>query len=287
MTCTKWTVKEMSFVINNFKNMSYREMSKCIGRTIDAIQLKCAKLGLKKESKYSYDKHYFDNIDTKEKAYWLGFIYADGYINYNPLKHNYELGIEISDIDDKHLEKFSKCLKFNGKIRYRKRIINNVERKLCSIRLYCKEMLHSLIKNGVIQNKHNKIQLPRLKKQFMNHFIRGYFDGDGCIHIYKKKKLIKCSFTSSSYVFLEQLKTLFITLGITSYLYSEKNKSTFKLQIGTKESHDLFLKYLYTDINKNIYLDRKYQKYIENSTLLLPRYRRKTILSIAKENKKA
>ena len=53
-----------------------------------------------------YHRHIFDQIDTQEKAYWLGFILADGYLNTN--KHM--LRIKLGDKDKHHLEKFIQAL---------------------------------------------------------------------------------------------------------------------------------------------------------------------------------
>ena len=50
----------------------------------------------------NYNRHIFENIDTEEKAYWLGFILADGYLNTD--KHM--VRIKLGDVDKKHIEKF-------------------------------------------------------------------------------------------------------------------------------------------------------------------------------------
>ena len=59
-----------------------------------------------------YNRHIFDTIDTPEKAYWLGFIIADGYLNINRRM----LRIKLGDIDKSHLIKYIEFLdgdKFN------------------------------------------------------------------------------------------------------------------------------------------------------------------------------
>ncbi len=62
-----------------------------------------------------FNQHIFDNIDTEEKAYWLGFIYADGYIaKLNMEKINYAFSIGLAVIDVKHLEKFNTFMEYKG-----------------------------------------------------------------------------------------------------------------------------------------------------------------------------
>jgi len=49
-----------------------------------------------------YNRHIFDKINTPEKAYWLGFIVADGYLNVERRM----LRIKLGNKDKHHLEKF-------------------------------------------------------------------------------------------------------------------------------------------------------------------------------------
>ena len=62
---------------------------------------------------YVSDTHYFDIIDTEDKAYFLGFIYADGCLFRNELKIN----IHKQDIDI--LEKLKLFMNSNSKIHFR------------------------------------------------------------------------------------------------------------------------------------------------------------------------
>ena len=53
-----------------------------------------------------YNRHIFDEINSPEKAYWLGFIVADGYLN----DDKNMLRIKLGNKDKSHLEKFIKFL---------------------------------------------------------------------------------------------------------------------------------------------------------------------------------
>ena len=107
--------------------------------------------------KHNLNKEYFKNIDTEEKAYWLGFIYADGYIIKS--EKNYELGIELNYKDVEHLNKFNSI--FNNYYKVTKRIKSynsvdilngheptNKKSEMCLIRVYSKSIYEGLNKNA-------------------------------------------------------------------------------------------------------------------------------------------
>lgn len=127
--------------------------------------------------KYQVNHKVFNNINTEEKAYWLGFLYADGYVN---LERG-EVKIVLQDSDYDHLVKFNNFLKSNYPIKY--------DRKYPKIVICSHEITNDLIKFGCMQAKTHKLQYPKfLKSSLQRHFIRGYFDGDGCITHIKNVK---------------------------------------------------------------------------------------------------
>jgi hypothetical protein len=141
--------------------------------------------------KYEVDENYFEKIDTEEKAYWLGFLYADGYVRMIKNRSG-ELKLKLKIGDKKHIELFRKCLKSNHKIidLISKVKVNNkvYESKCATLSIYNTKIVNCLINQGCMNNKTFKIKLPKLDDLLMRHFIRGYFDGDG--HIHKRKNNI-------------------------------------------------------------------------------------------------
>lgn len=259
----KWTEEEIDFLKNNYENMTYREISKHINRTISSIELKSSRLGLKK-SKYEYDHSFFKEINNEEKAYWLGFIYADGYISYNEEISNYELGIELQTQDADHLRNFNKALKGNVPVNFRERFCK-LTGKLsnnCSIRFYSKEMVFDLERQGVLCRKSLILkELPKLSKELLPHFIRGYFDGNGCICYDKKQNNIRADFACGSIDFLKDIQRVLYEQGIYSYFYipkKEEAKYSFRLLIKGMRNTNNFFNYIYKDCN--IYLPRKKNK---------------------------
>ena len=253
-----WKEEELKFIINNYKDMSFKEMAEELNRTANAVKIKLNRMGYKK-SKYMYDKHYFDIINTEEKAYWLGFIYADGYVIKNTEVGNYEFGIELKASDYEHLKKFNKSICGNVEVKFRKRISNQngKENESCLIRFYSVELVNSLISHGVLPNKSKIITFPKIDKSLVRHFIRGFFDGDGCIQLNKKINMMQGDMISNSKIFLEKIQALLYELNIYSYLGKDGNCA--RLFIKGLRNTDIFFKYIYDDCN--IYLDRKFKKY--------------------------
>ena len=72
-----------------------------------------------KRASKSFNIHYFDSIDTEEKAYWLGFLFADGAVTqYN---HSYDIELSLKIDDKEHVEKFAKTLNYENSTIYLKR----------------------------------------------------------------------------------------------------------------------------------------------------------------------
>jgi len=129
-----------------------------------------------------YNENYFEKIDTEEKAYFLGFICADGCIINNPKINRYKLILTLH-VKDKHiLEKF--ILNINGKMG----VWKHGQRKMAQVSFSGKKIINDLSKLGVIPNKTFNIKYPLIDEKLERHFLRGYFDGDGCIRINKDNR---------------------------------------------------------------------------------------------------
>lgn len=185
---SKWSVEEDNLLIENYSKFNIEELEKMFpNRNKSGIQQRAQKLGLKY---LYYDKDYFNKIDSSEKAYWLGFIYADGYVSSQE-----RFGIELSIVDIEHLQKFAKAL--NSNIRIKTRVRDG--RELCNITIKNSEIHNDLIDKGVFYNKTNNIHFPtkeQLPEKYIKDFIRGFFDGDGCYLLYEhnQKNRYKDSF---------------------------------------------------------------------------------------------
>lgn len=260
----QWTNDEIDFLKENYKTMTYKQLSEKLDRTKSAIDLKINRLGLKKD-KYTYNHSYFETIDSAQKAYWLGFIYADGSVSINAKTNSCELSIKLQASDYNHLRKFNQALEGNVDVSFctKKCNLNDKMYDTCQIRFYSNKLVYDLTNYGVTPNKTLTIRFPNIDKQFYADFIRGYFDGDGCICENKKKNgqsSIVANFTCGSINFLEDLKAILYENDICSYISTWKNKAP-KLVIGGMKNTHHFLYYIYH--NKSEYLERKYQKTID------------------------
>lgn len=131
---------------------------------------------------YSFDNTFFKKIDTEEKAYVLGFFFADGY--------NSETQLEFSQIeqDEDILVKINNALKSDIPLYPYKNSSGNIKKVL---RISSREMCKDISLLGGIKNKSLILQFPTcVPDSLIHHFIRGYFDGDGCIWNGKRKKSI-------------------------------------------------------------------------------------------------
>lgn len=193
----------------------------------------------------------FSKIDTEEKAYWLGFLYADGNVGFDESKNINRVEIGLKESDHEHLIKFTKFLDSQKEIKFRK------STKSCRIMFSSKSMCEDLIKLGCVPKKSLILKFPtydQVPKILMRHFIRGYFDGDGCLSLSKKSSTFTVSVIGTKEFLTGILNEMNIkNLGVMKKDKRHKN-NTFYIRFKIKEGFD-FLKQIYSD--SIIFLDRK------------------------------
>lgn len=176
---------------------------------------------------YQMNENYFSEINTHEKAYILGFIYADGCVKCSKEEYSLEIAqkIERKDI----LEHIINAL--NSNIPIKEYIPGIVQINFCS-----KQIANDLIKLGAVPNKSLILEFPTEKqvpKEYLSSFVLGCFDGDGCVWNGKRKKMwvknekkpgemrerivhnVKFTYTGNVQ-FVEALQNLLIKEGIVS-----------------------------------------------------------------------
>ena len=206
-----------------------------------------------KRASKSCDIHYFDSIDTEEKAYWLGFLFADGAITQH--QHSYDIELSLKLEDKNHVEKFAKALKkdhVNSNSTYRSRCI-----------LGSKHIFDVLSLYGCTPKKSLTLKFPDKSvfkdESLVRHFIRGYVDGDGCLSYADKKHSRANVSVLGTENFLNGIQSYYGT-NRKLYLNNKNNNITKVLSFSGKNAF-AFTDYLYRD--STIYLDRKYKKYLE------------------------
>lgn len=141
--------------------------------------------------KYSLNEHYFEKIDTKEKAYILGFIYADG--NLKDTDGYYRLAFSQHPQDREILEYIKNQLNYSGPIRYDRSQVDKRNGQTYyhdRLQINSKDLIKDLNKHGVMQRKSLILKAPLIEQEFIGSFIRGYFDGDGTVGLYKKGPIL-------------------------------------------------------------------------------------------------
>lgn len=233
---------------------------------------------------YTKNENYFNIINTEAKAYFLGLLYSDGtvasdrYLGNGKIILRNQISIAVKE-DDKHiLESFLKELNSNYKI-------YNIKNQLKSpnwknqvvVTVTSKQIKNDLIKLGCIPNKTINLSFPTesiVPNEFLNHFIRGYFDGDGCIWIGSRKEMtyndgillkkrtriihnMKFHITGL-YSFINTLQDVLINninLSKTKLYHTKKNDDIVTMEYSGKNNIKKFYEYIYKD--STIFLLRK------------------------------
>ena len=220
-----------------------------------------------KTSKYKYQQDIFENIDTAEKAYWLGFLAADG-CNYQR-EHNASIILNIHEKDKKHLEKFKFFCKTNAEI---KSYIGyegfSNQTPMCKITLNSKKISNDLIDKGIIPNKSLILQPPNISEQFYKPFILGYFDGDGSISKTSQYNNYTISIQGTKEILTWICQVLNWNANLEKRDINSINNSYYIRCGGTNKPYQI-LNQLYNSCE--IHLDRKYNIYKTLETVVLSR----------------
>lgn len=151
---------------------------------------------------------YFKVIDNKEKSYWLGWLFAEGWIQKPSKGKEHVIGVGVSKKDVLQISKFIETIALNiNYINYKKgrqRVKSYENADYMEITFQCRDFKENLIKHGFVvgKKKSYSIELPFLNsREFYLAFLLGYFDGDGD----QGTSLINCR----SKKFLDQIKELF------------------------------------------------------------------------------
>ena len=257
-----WSKDQINYIIAQYnQNHSTGELSKFFNTSTDAIRRCLKKNGIKVLSLYEIqtlknhrNSNYFSKIDTKEKAYWLGFLYADGCVS----KKTNTISISLSSQDEYMLSNFAKELESDNAIAHSIKKMNGKSFNISHFAIRDKQMKQDLIKWGCVPNKsYKEIELPKINNKLIWHFIRGFMDGDGSLN--HSNKSLRLSFTNNSERFLNQLKK---ELGKDN-LSLDKHKTPMLVIVGSKQLKPI-LDNIYKDSNDLIRLDRKYKIYLNH-----------------------
>lgn len=283
-------------MVNLYVNRnSIEEITKILGISRWAISKYLHKENIKiRKSKHVYNENFFDNIDSEPKAYILGMLYSDGCNDYK----RGVISLFLKKDDEKIVEKMSSFLYSKRKLYYYRRGTCDV----CGFQLTNRKLSNRLNELGCVQKKSLIIEFPPfLEDNMVRHFVRGVFDGDGCIHLAKNKKQLICSVSicSGSKEFLPELnKRVENVLGLSGRFHKHKKTGVYNYAVRGNIRCRKFLDWMYDDAE--LFMQRKYDTYLKQKEIKLggPKLKEKqvkkmvnrykngeTVTSLAKEFK--
>ena len=213
--------------------------------------------------KADYDK--FEIIDSCEKAYWLGFLAADG-CNYWR-ETNATILINIHQKDRVHLEKFKVFMDSNVPI---KDFIQNCgfsnNTPMSKITFNSKKMSQDLSDKGIVPRKSLILKPPKIDEQYYLPFILGYFDGDGSIYCTSQNEF--CINIVGTKEILEWINGI-LHISTSLEKRNDDEKNNYYIRCGGFQKPYKIMKMLYE--SSQVYLDRKYQIFKTLETVVLNR----------------
>jgi len=240
-----WTHDENQFLIDNSCSHSIKQLSKMLGRKEKAIKKRIYNFHLdyigKREVRH-VDENFFKTWN-EDMAYVLGYWFADGCIGV--WGGGYRFTITSNDLE--HLKKIQNIMGSNHKLKPRR------DDKSHTLTIGCKEIYNDIIKLGGCERKSLVAEFPDVPEEYLRHFIRGNFDGDGSIYFRTNSDEPRISFVGSE----SFIKTLNNKLPYHSKI-EKVHENTHNIRFICEYAQDI-LKLMYEDCN--IYLERKYKLY--------------------------
>lgn len=258
---SKWEESEDELLKEYAGEMKVNEIAKELGKNRNAVLYRASKLGISLKSsggrfnrKYSVNHSYFSQIDSKTKAYWLGVMWADGsvYKQKVPRGVSHAIKLEVQFGDKSWIEDFAQDI--NADYPIKKTHKNQAVR----LRMFSKQLFKNLVEHGVIPRKSYSHVTPNIKAEFIPHFIRGVFDGDGSIYQLTRGSL-GVNITNTKETCTWTKKNVDRILEIETNVRQKAGDSiAFRWSLRRQEKIPKFIKWIYNDSNR--FLKRKYDK---------------------------
>lgn len=242
------------------KGNSAADICKVIKTTPHTIISHLRKHGVQIRGKAGYkpliNDTYFDLIDTERKAYFLGYLMADG----NVMKRERSqpvIRMELSIQDRFILEELKKDLNAYTKVL-------DTRKNCCSLRIHSQKLFDSLGQYGIVPNRVKSFPQEQIPEKLTNHFLRGFFDGDGWMSINShgnRKPTLHVGFCGNP-IIMKDIRDFFeIKLGTYHLKVTPIGAKSNLCNLIYSSKRDVYeiCKYLYK--NATLYLSRKRDKY--------------------------
>ncbi|MGL5068652.1 MAG: hypothetical protein ACRC6T_12720 [Sarcina sp.] len=214
----------------------------------------------KRKKEFSFDEEFFEKIDSEEKAYWLGFLYADGCLIKKG--EHYCVKLQLAKKDRDHIVKFRNSVKSNASVN------DYIDKQNCEssrLMLNSKKAFFDLIEKGCGMRKTHELVFPNINQvdeRYLRHFMRGYFDGDGTINIMKDCNQIRFQVLGTSAFLQAYIEKLPLPTEQINALKLQKTRGIYTLQIAGNIKARKIFDYMYNDAS--IFLERKHEIYLNH-----------------------
>jgi len=210
----------------------------------------------------NFNQNIFDVIDSADKAYWLGFFYADAY----NCDITNTFSVTLKDEDYNHLVKLSNFVDLpSNKVKRYLSELGDKKYPTCCIRLYSKHLCEKMTNLGVPRAKSFIITYPQWLDPKLNvAFIRGMFDGDGSL-AHRSNNEWKWSLVTTKECgeVIQRIILKELDLIINLNCISKTGNNTYELESNGNERVLKLATWLYKDSSINTRLDRKYERMLE------------------------
>lgn len=214
--------------------------------------------GIQRKNKFTYNHDFFEDINNEEKAYWLGFLYADGYLDVPDNK----LVVETTYSDVEHLNKLIEqlCPLKEAKKKTIEKFHNVYD--IAYVYFNSPQICHDLIRAGCTGQKTFTLQFPTstIKAELLPHFIRGYFDGDGSVHPIQKRNGIYVEFCGNEQFLIDLQNFLVAVVEDYSIVAQTAKGNAYAFRKGGDSVSRKLYEFMYT--NATVYLERKYNEFV-------------------------
>lgn len=202
--------------------------------------------------KYNFNESYFENIDSEDKAYFLGFIVADGSVN------SISNIIQITQKEPDILYEFKNFIEYEGEL------MKSKSRNVFDIKISSSKMKSDLLNLGISPNKTMSVDYPLIPENLQNHFMRGVFDGDGCISIHHDKRdnsdRGQVNICSGSFNFINKyVDNMVKYCGVKKNNIRQPKGTYYVVDWGGLSDVERIFEFLYKDAS--IFLKRKKETY--------------------------
>lgn len=261
--------EEKQFVISNYEKMTSGKLAENFNVSRSLILKIWDEAGLKGKISYRYPFYidYFEEINSKDKAYFLGLIAADGNVTLKDkgkCQNILRIGLLKEDSSILEVMKTYVCSKKPLSIQTKQN--NNYISYITTLELVSDKLVEDLEKVNITSKKTYNYIIPNIAKDLESHFIRGYFDGDGSISLLNNQWHTPSAYTcsiSGFYKNLQKIQQILKNNNITTFFVKDLrtkdnviNDNFGQLVCKDIENNYKFIKYLYQDCD-DLYLHRK------------------------------